>query len=152
MIKRYVAITTVLAGFAALFMPSAGAAPTTHHKYAADCRVFPAGSWQRLCRQVQLQHPYGATFDGQSAGAWSEPNGYAIVHEITHQGWTMPEMKGNLKGEADSYKTWVTGVTVNMNHIVEVCGNTDGQWAVQFIDEDGKPGGRKLTWKHIVCA
>lgn len=152
MFKRFAALTAAFFGVALFVGPSADAAPiAAPHNHATDCRAFTA-SYQPLCRRVQLQHPYGATMDGQREGAWTEPNGYAIVHKITHSGWTAAEMQRLLKAEASDYETWVTGVRSNMDWITSTCGNTDGMIVLQFVDADGRPGGTKLTWRHVVCA
>lgn len=139
-------LATVLGGLVFLFAPTADAATPT-----GDCaRVATAD--RTLCHKVQLQHPYGRSFDGTRFGAWSNPSGKAIVHEITHSGYTKREMHDELAGEAQQYRLTVTAVPVNVDSIVTQCGNTDGYWAVQFVDADGRPGGTKLTYKHIVCA
>lgn len=148
MIKKTfaVAFAGILAGVGILFAPTADAAakPDDCHRVATADRT--------LCRLVQLQHPYGRSFDGTRYGAWSNPSGKALVKEITHSGYTKREMHDELAGEASQYRLTVTAVPVDMDAIKRTCGNTDGYWAVQFVDADGKPGGTKLTYKHVVCA
>lgn len=140
------AVATILAGFAFLFAPTADAAAKPD-----DClRVAKAD--RTLCRRVQLQHPYGRTFDGSRYGAWSDPSGKALVKEITHSGYTKREMHDELVGEASDYRFNVTAVPVDVDVIKSECGNTDGMWAVSFVDADGKPGGTKLTYVRVVCA
>lgn len=104
-----------------------------------------------LCLKVQLQHPYGRSFDGKRENAWTEPSGKKIVYTITHSGYTKQQMHDSLKLEADEYKYNVTDVPVSMDAITFECGDTNGQWVVSFVDADGKPGGTQLTYKHIVC-
>ncbi len=126
-------------------------APTAHSAAEPDDCQLVARTDVKLCRTVQAQHAYGAINDN-GHGAWSAPNGRALVREITHQGLSKAEMRNYLQGEARNYRRHVTAVPVNMDTIVKRCGNTDGYWKVQLIDEDNKPGGRKLTIRTIVCA
>lgn len=142
------AFAGITAGFVALFGFSAEAA--SPHSHASDCRLV-AKADRKLCAQVQAQHSYGAYY-GNPHAYWSVPSGRVIVHELTHQGYTHEEMRAALRGYAREYREYVTHVTVNMDAMVKKCGNTDGQWVVSYRDEDGKPGGTKLTYKRVVCA
>lgn len=142
------AFAGITAGFVALFGFSAEAA--SPHSHASDCKRV-AEADRALCRQVQAQHSYGAYY-GDPNAYWSVPAGPVIVHELTHQGYTHAEMRAALHGYAAEYRKWVTAVPVNMDVMVKRCGNTDGQWVVSYRDEDGKPGGLKLTYARIVCA
>jgi hypothetical protein len=146
MMKKIIAaFAGAAAGLAVLFAPAAQGATT-----ADDC-LRVAKDARPLCYKVKAQHAYGAAYtDGNTY--WSVPGGRALVHEITHQGYSQWEMKDALRAAAAEYRDWVTAVPVNMDAIVKKCGNTDGQWVVSFKDEDGKPGGVKLTYKRIVCA
>lgn len=116
----------------------------------ADCDRVAAAD-HRLCLSVRAQHSYGAYY-GDNAAYWSTDNGKVRVHELTHSGLTKAEMHAGLVGYAREYREYVTAVTVNMDAMVKKCGNTDGQWVVSYRDEDGRPGGTKLTYKRIVCA
>lgn len=142
--RKFLAFAGITAGLLTLFGINAEAAT----RPADDCQRVATAD-RTLCHRVQLQHPYGAAYGD---GGWSAPNGRALVREITRQGWTKREMHDALKGEASNYRLWVTAVPVNMDDIVRKCGNTDGRWVVSFRDEDGKPGGVKLTLKRIICA
>jgi hypothetical protein len=142
--KITAAFAGTVAGLALLFVPSVSA--TTQ---ATDDCLRVAEADRPLCARVKAQHAYGASF---GSGGWTEPNGRVLVHDITHQGYTKAEMRDALKAEALSYRTWVTAVQVNMDAIVDFCGNTDGQWVISFRDADGKPGGVKMTKKRLVCA
>lgn len=155
------AFAGITAGFVALFGFSAEAASPQDaapvvtvkrapHNHASDCRLV-AKADRKLCAQVQAQHSYGAYY-GDPNAYWSVPAGPVIVHELTHQGYTHAEMRAALRGYAREYREWVTAVPVSMDAMVKKCGNTDGQWVVSYHDEDGKPGGTKLTYKRIVCA
>lgn len=143
MFKRYAAITAVLAGFAALFMPSADAAP------AGDCHRVAAAD-RTLCRSVQAQHSYGWTDSKGNPQTWV-PSGKVVVREITHQGLTKAEMRDYLKAADSNFRGHVTQIKINSDAVLKRCGS-DGTGAVTFVDEDGKPGGRKYTWARIVCA
>lgn len=144
MFKRFTAITVAIAGaFALLGSPAQGA--TTPD----DCNRV-ASADRAVCRTVKAQHAYGWTDSKGNPKNWVA-KGSALVKEITHQGLTKREMGDYLRGEASNYRTWVTHVTVNMDDVMRKCGS-DGMGAVQFVDEDGKPGGAKYTWKRIVCA
>ena len=117
----------------------------------ADCdRVASAD--RKLCKAVRAQHAYGAFYDNDFDASWSNPNGRALVHEITHDGLSKAQMHDALTAYAAEYRQYVTAVQVNMDVMVKRCGNTDGQWIIGYRDEDGKPGGTKLTYKRIVCA
>lgn len=140
------AFAGITAGLITLFTATTSASGAPTHRN--DCDIVRKAD-RLLCERVKLQHPYGAAYGD---GGWSAPGGKVIVHEITHQGLTAREMHDYLVMEADDYRLWVTGVPVNMDDIVRKCGNTDGQWVVGFRDEDGKPGGVKLTVKKIRCA
>ena len=119
-------------------------------KAGADCdRVAPAD--KRLCLSVSKYHPYGAWY-GTPEAYWSVDSGKVNVHELTHSGMTKAEMHAALVGYAREYREWVTAVPVDMDAMVRKCGNTDGRWIVSYHDEDGRPGGLKLTYKRIVCA
>lgn len=118
---------------------------------SADCKRVAAAD-RTLCHRVELQHAYGRSFDGTRNGAMVVPSGKKLVHEITHAGLSKRGMHDGLVQEADAYRFNVTAVPVDMDAIVRTCGSTDGAWAVQFVDADGKPGGVKLTYKHVICA
>lgn len=154
MFKRYALITAAMAGFAALFMPlSADAAPVTAPTAATirtgDCYwVAPAD--RNLCRTVRAQHPYGWTDSKGNPQTWV-PSGKALVREITHQGLTKGEMRDYLQAEARNYRDHVTQIKINSDAVLKRCGS-DGVGMVSFVDEDGKPGGRKYTWARIACA
>jgi hypothetical protein len=143
--KILAAIAGIGTGLLMLFAPSASGASG-----ADDCaRVAPAD--RKLCGMVKRQHSYGAYY-GDPHAYWSVPDGRTLVHELTHQGMTKAEMHAGLRGMAKEYQEYVTHVTVNMDALVKKCGNTDGQWVIGYRDEDGRPGGTKLTYKRIVCA
>ena len=146
-----IAFAGITAGFLTLFAFQAEAAsPRAPHNHASDCgRVAKAD--RKLCAQIQAQHSYGAYYGNPNA-YWSNPNGRVLVHELTHDDLSQAEMHAALKGYAAEYREWVTAVPVNMDAMVKKCGNTDGQWVVSYHDEDGKPGGLKLTYARIVCA
>lgn len=140
------AFAGITAGMLALFGITAQADATD--TLPADChRVATAD--RTLCHRVYLQHPYGAAY---GSGGWSAPNGKALVREITHQGYTKAEMHDALVAEASNYRLWVTAVPVNMDDIKLKCGSKGGAWVIDLRDEDGKPGGVKLTRKRVVCA
>jgi hypothetical protein len=143
--RTFAGITgALLAGFLTL-APGATAAP----RITGDCtRVATAD--RALCTTVRAQHAYGWTDNAGNPQNWMG-NGRTLVHEITHQGYSKGEMHDALTGAHRDYRTYVTHVTFNMDTIRARCG-TDGMGAVQFVDEDGKPGGPKYTWKRIVCA
>lgn len=142
------AFAGITAGFITLFGFTAQAASPHHH--ASDCeRVAKAD--RKLCTQVQAQHSYGS-YSGDQHAYWTVPSGRVIVHELTHDGRSKAEMRVTLVGYAQEYREYVTAVQVNMDAMVRKCGNTDGRWIVSYRDEDGKPGGTKLTYKRIVCA
>lgn len=141
--KFLLAFAGITTGLVTLFTATATAAPA----HRSDCALVATAD-RTLCQRVSLQHAYGAAYGD---GGWSSPNGKVLVHEVTHQGYTRQEMHDALVGEAHDYRMWVTAVPVNMDEIIRKCGNTDGQWVVRFKDEDGKPGGRKLTQKFIDC-
>lgn len=143
MYKRYVAITSALVGFAALFMPSAEASPK------GDCARVAAVD-RAVCRGVQGQHAFGWTDERGNPENWT-PSGRVVVREITHQGYSKAEMRDALRAAARDYRDYVTQIKIDADMIMELCGS-DGLGAVTFVDEDGKPGGRKYMWKHIVCA
>lgn len=118
---------------------------------ANDCdRVTVAD--RKLCKSVQGQHSYGAYYFNDFDATWSTPNGRVLVREITHDGLTKAEMHAALVAYAAEYREYVTHVTVNMDAMVKKCGNTDGQWVTSYVDEDGRDGGTKLTYRRIVCA
>lgn len=155
MFKRYALITAAMAGFAALFMPlSADAAPVTAPTAAtiapvSDCyRVAPAD--RNLCRTVRAQHPYGWTDSKGNPQTWV-PSGKVVVREITHQGLTKAEMRDYLKAADSNFRGHVTQIKINSDAVLKRCGS-DGTAAVSFVDEDGKPGGRKYIWTRIICA
>lgn len=132
-------------GVSVLGAPSAQGAGK--HRHADDCKRVAAAD-RPVCRKVQGQHPYGASVLGKD---WSAPNGRVLVHEITHQGYTKGEMGDALRAEARNYRMWVTHVPIDMDYLRRTCGS-DGRVIVQFKDEDGKPGGVKLTQRFIECA
>lgn len=145
----YKRITAAFAGTAAglflLFLPQASAAP----KPAGDCgRVAPAD--RAVCRSVQAQHAYGWTDRKGNPLNWVV-RGSVLVREITHQGYSKGEMGDALRAEARSYRDHVTSVKFDTDWMREACGNTDGAGVVSFVDEDGKPGGRKYVWARIIC-
>lgn len=143
--KIFTAFVGIGTGLLMLFTPSAQATVT-----ADDCtRVAVAD--RALCASVKKQHTYGAYY-GDNSAKWTVPNGKVLVYEITHQGFTKAELHASLVGTAREYRDWVTAVPVNMDAMVRKCGNHDGRWVVEYRDEDGRPGGTKLTYAHIVCA
>lgn|SRR5574341_243765 len=157
------AFTGITAGFVALFgftaeasTPQAPApAPVAAvkrapHNHANDCKIVAAAD-RALCKRVQTFHAYGAWY-GTPEAYWSVPSGITNVHELTHDGMTKAEMHAALARYAAEYREWVTAVPVNMDAMVRKCGNTDGRWVVEYHDEDGRPGGLKLTYAHVVCA
>lgn len=143
MIKRFAAITAAFGVLAAIFMPTAEAIPK------GDCGRVAAAD-RALCRNVRAQHAYGWTDERGNPMSWT-PNGRVVVREITHQGYTKAEMRDALKGAARDYRDHVTQIKIDSDMIMEQCGS-DGAGLVTFVDEDGKPGGRKYTWTHISCA
>lgn len=147
MLKKFAALAFagVLTGLGVLFAPSAGATATPD-----DCNRV-ASADHTLCERVKLQHPYGRSFDGTRFGAWSDPDGKALVRGITHSGESASDMHDELTGEAAEYRYNVTAVPVDMDAVKRTCGDTRGYWAVSFVDADGKPGGTQLTYKHVVC-
>lgn len=157
------AFAGITAGLVAMFGVNAEAstpkapAPTTvatvkraPHNHATDCNIVAAAD-RALCKKVQTFHPYGAWY-GTNAAYWTVPSGIVNVHELTHDGLTKFEMHAQLEGYAVEYREWVTAVPVDMDAIYKKCHNTDGRWIVSYHDEDGRPGGLKLTYKRIVCA
>jgi hypothetical protein len=139
-----VSVATIVAG--AVAIPAQASTSK-----ASDCsRVATAD--HLLCLKVQLQHPYGRTFDGKRQGAWTEPNGKKIVHRITHGGYTKRQMHDQLKLEADEYRYNVTAVPVSVDAIKTTCGDTNGSWVISLVDADGKPGGTQLTYKRVTCS
>jgi hypothetical protein len=147
--KRTILVAAVSMSAAAVIAGTtvASAQPSAR---ANDCtRVATAD--RTLCRKVQLQHPYGRTFDGKRQGAWTDPSGKVLVHRITHGGYTKRQMHDQLAAEASDYQFNVTAVPVSMDAIVQECGDTKGAWAVSFVDADGKPGGTQLTYKRVIC-
>lgn len=146
MFKRIIAALTAAVSLSALTVTVAAGASTPD-----DCtRVATVD--RTLCQKVKLQHPYGRTYDGKRQGAWTDPSGKTLVHTITHSGYTKTQMHEQLTAEASDYHLNVTAVPADMDAIVRQCGNSDGMWALSFVDADGKPGGTKLTYKRIVCA
>jgi hypothetical protein len=143
MYKRYLAVTVALAGLWAVLAPSAEATPK------GGCALVAAAD-RDMCQRVRAQHAYGWTDERGNPENWT-PNGKAVVWEITHQGYTKSEMRDALKGAARNYRDYVTQIKIDADMIMELCGS-DGLGAVSFVDEDGKPGGRKYVWKHIICA
>jgi hypothetical protein len=142
--RTFTGITAALITAYLTFTPGATAAPRTPN----DCtRTAPAD--HTLCHTVQAQHAYGWTDRHGHPQNWNA-NGRALVHEITHQGYTKAEMHDALTGAHRDYRTYVTHVTFNMDEIRKRCGS-DGMGAVQFIDGDGRPGGDKYTWKRVIC-
>ena len=147
-------MTRIGRAFAGITLAMIGAFATTATADAqtsttGDCaRVAPAD--RTLCTTVRAQHAYGWTDNQGHPQNWIA-NGRALVHEITHQGYTRGEMSDALRGAARDYRQYVTHVTFNMDEIRRRCGS-DGMGAVQFVDEDGKPGGAKYTWRRIICA
>lgn len=115
-----------------------------------DCNRV-ASADRTLCRKVQLQHSYGRTFDGHREGAWTEPSGKTLVHQITHSGYTQRQMHDALVAEAKSYQLNVTAVPVSVDAIGQQCGTAGGQWVISLVDADGRPGGTQLTWKRVAC-
>lgn len=110
-------------------------------KILRACKPFPA-KYRPMCAKVYAQHPFGsADADG---GMWSAPAGPVIIAEITGQGLAMGEMIDYLKGARRDYLDNVVRVPLNMDRLKAKCGY-DGQYVVKFLDEDGRPGGRKLT-------
>lgn len=143
MIKRWLAITLAAVGVFALHAQPAGAVPPP------GCGRVAAAD-RALCKTVQAQHAYGWTDPAGNPQTWV-PKGRTLVREITDQGLTQVEMRDYLRAEARNYRHYVTDVSFNVDKIVKQCGHTDGYGAVQLIDEDGKPGGRKYTWRYIMC-
>ena len=113
------------------------------HSHTGDCKRVAAAD-RALCRTVYRQHAYGVV---NGTSEWSAPAGPAIVHDVTHQGLTKSEMHSYLTGEAAEYRRNVTAVQVNMDKLK----NSDCRWVIGFKDEDGKPGGRKLTQVRQSC-
>lgn len=136
--------------------PNVAASPVgnTVGKSAPDkgtraCKPVPAAH-KGLCLSVYRQHAYGmADVDGSS---WSSPAGPETVRDIMGMGLSTAEMISYLKAEARNYRDAVTHVSVNMDKLRAKCGNTDGQYVIKFKDEDGKPGGVKLTLIIADCA
>lgn len=147
MFKKITAAFVGLAtGLASLLLASSGQASAK----GGDCdRVASAD--RSVCRSVLGQHAYGWTDRNGNPMNWVV-SGKVLVREITHQGLSKPEMGDALRAEARSYRDHVTAVKFNTDWMRKVCGNTDGMGAVTFVDEDGKPGGRKYTWARIICA
>lgn len=145
--KFTAAFAGITAGFIALFTATASAEGAPQHR--SDCsRVAKAD--QPLCRVILGQQAYGwVNPDGSEI---ITPRGRVLIRELTHDGLTYREMHHGVVSINREYRLHVTAVPVNMNSIVKKCGNTDGQWVVSFVDEDGKPGGVKLTKKVIDCA
>ena len=143
------ALAGTLTGLAALFTPAASAlpAPTPQPRPGVTDHCRRAGPLNHaICHDVHAQHAYGmVSRDG--TGMWSRPAGRILVGEITGQGLTWREMRDALHAERASYRAAVTHVTVNMDHLP----NTDCEYRVGFHDEDGKPGGRKLTRITVDC-
>ena len=144
-----VAFAGITAGLLALFGVSAEASTPRAHDHAADCRLVAAAD-RALCKRVQTFHSYGS-YSGDQHAYWTVPSGIVNVHELTHDDLTKAEMHAGLKGYEKEYREYVTAVPVNMDSMVNKCGNTDGRWVISYRDEDGKPGGTELTYKRIVC-
>jgi hypothetical protein len=112
-------------------------ASTATVRPVGDCkRVAPAD--YRLCNSVRHQHAYGHL--GTDA-TWSNPNGVALIKELTHDGLTDSEMHYGLVGTARDYAANVTAVRVSVDSLR----NADCRWVVSLVDQDHKPGGTKLT-------
>lgn len=141
-------ILTTLAGLLAFLTAASPGADAAPHP-TGDCTRVTQSS-RALCALVSAQHAYGWTDNAGHPQNWMV-NGRALVHEITHGGLTQGEMRDALTAAHRDYRTYVTHVTFSMDAIRARCG-TDGMGAVQFVDEDGKPGGRKYTWRRIICA
>jgi hypothetical protein len=136
------AFAGITLGMVALWAPTAQA---TSHR-ADDCQRVATAD-RALCRTVQRQHGYGWTDAAGNPLNW-EPNGKALVHDITHQGLTKSEMHSYLTGEHASYREHVTAVTFNVDKIRKECGHTLGNGVVQMIrDREGL----LYTWAHVVC-
>lgn len=142
--RAFAGITAGLLTLFAYTTPGAQAATPN-----GDCTRV-AHTDQHLCTTVRTQHAYGWTDNHGNPKNWNA-NGRTLVHDITHQGYTTHEMRDALQSAHRYYRAYVTHVTFNTDVIRKRCG-TDGMGAVQFIDEDGKPGGAKYTWKRIICA
>jgi hypothetical protein len=144
------AFAGITAGLITTFTATTSAqGATSAHHHSADCKIVAAAD-RALCLDVQRQHAYGWVND--DGAQILNPNGRALVHEITHDGMSKTQMHRALKATAAEYRDHVTAVKVNMDAIVRVCGNTDGRWIISFVDEDGMPGGLKLTRKTVDCA
>ncbi len=144
------AFAGITAGLLTLFGVNAQASTPRAHSHATDCKIVAAAD-RALCKKVQTFHSYGS-YTGNPYAYWSVDSGIINVHELTHDGLTKAEMHAALKGYEREYREYVTAVPVNMDAMVKKCGNTDGYWVVSYRDEDGRPGGTKLTYKRIVCA
>lgn len=115
-----------------------GSANTATVRPVGDCKRVAAAD-VKVCNAVLTQHAYGKINNG--GGSWSAPNGRVIVKDITHQGLTKIEMGDYLRAERRNYVDNVTAVKVNMDKLR----SSDCQWIISLVDEDHKPGGRKLT-------
>lgn len=135
----------ITAGFLALF---AYTAPADAHTTTptGDCtRVATAD--RTLCATVRAQHAYGWTDDVGNPQNWN-PNGRALVHEITHQGYTKGEMHDALVGAHRDYRAYVTAVTFNLDTLTRTCGHTHGAYGVQYIKGTD---GHLYTWVQTIC-
>lgn len=108
---------------------TADAAPAPRHR--GDCAIV-APADQALCRRVQRQHSYAWLTESGYGEAVSGP---VLVHEITHQGLTKPEMHSYLKGEAAMYRRSVTHVPLDTDKLKPGCVYLTG------MTDPGKPGG-----------
>jgi hypothetical protein len=147
--RTALAFAGITAGLLALFGVSAQASTPRAHNHATDCKIVAAAD-RALCKRVQTFHSYGS-YNGNEHAYWSVDSGIVNVHELTHDGLSKAEMHAALVGYDKEYAAYVTHVSVNMDSMVAKCGNTDGRWVISYRDEDGRPGGTKLTYKRIVC-
>ena len=133
-----------LAGLLTLIMATtnADAAP----RVTGDC-AHVAKADQPLCAVVRTQHAYGWTDDVGNPQNWMG-NGRALVHEITHQGYSKGEMHDALKGAHRDYRDNVTDVSFNLDTLVRTCGHHHGAYAVQTIRGTD---GHDYTWKQTIC-
>jgi len=141
--RAFAGIGTGLIALICATTPTAQAT-TTH---PGDCARVTKTT-QPLCRAVQAQRAYGYTDDAGNPQNWVT-NGRALVHDITHQGYTQSEMADALTAAHRDYRHYVTAVTFNVDSITRTCGHHHGAGEVQEITNpaDGHP----YTWRHIVC-
>lgn len=138
------AFAGITAGLLALFAYTAPDAGATTPK--TDCTRV-ATTDRPLCATVRAQHAYGWTDEVGNPQNW-QANGRALVHEITHGGYSKSEMHDALTGAHRDYRAYVTDISFNLDTLRKTCGHTHGAYGVQYIKGDD---GHLYTWKQTIC-